>query len=60
MYVGFIPALASAFCQGDSMIDARERGFNLARFCLRLCNGAGCVIRRTWRRLKERSPLPSQ
>ena len=30
MGVGFIPALAGAFCQADGVIDARERRFDLA------------------------------
>ena len=39
MGVGFIPALPGTFCQGDSVIDACERLFDLARFCFRLCKG---------------------
>jgi hypothetical protein len=31
MGVGFIPALAGAFCRADGVIDARERRFDLAR-----------------------------
>jgi hypothetical protein len=33
MGVGFIPALAGAFRQGNGAIDARERCLDLARFC---------------------------
>ena len=34
MGVGFTPALAGAFCQDEGVINADERRFDLARFCL--------------------------
>ena len=39
MGIGFTPALAGAFCPGEGVIDARERRFDLACFCFRLCKG---------------------